>query len=95
MKVVPLEKTDMSLSDAAELAKSGTIILTRAGKPLAAINGLSGTDWEAVSLANNPRFRMLIEESRRSYRREGGISLEDVRNELGLKRPPSRRKKKR
>ena len=30
------------------------VILTRKGKPLAAVNDLSDADWESVSLANNP-----------------------------------------
>jgi len=34
--------------------------------------------------AHNPRFAALIEQSRRSYRDEGGISLEQLRRELGL-----------
>jgi hypothetical protein len=96
MKVVPVETTHLTLRDAAELSKGDTIILTRRGKPLAAIKDLSGSDWESVSLANNPRFRALIEESRSSYRNSGGIGLEELRNELGLKTPrrASRRKKK-
>jgi hypothetical protein len=95
MRVIPVEKTDLTLPDVAELAKRGTIILTRNGKPLAAVNDLSGSDWESVSLANNPRFRALIDASRRSFREQGGISLEELRKELGLKaRPrPSKRKK--
>ena len=83
MKVVPIENA--SLPDVAELARSGPVILTRRGKPLASVKDLSDSDWESISLANNPRFRELIEESRRSYREEGGISLEDLRKELGLK----------
>jgi len=85
MKVIPLEKTELSLPEAAELAKAGTIILTRRGKPLAAIKNLSGSDWESVSLADDPRFRALIEESRHSYREEGGISLDEIRKQLRLK----------
>ncbi len=93
MNVVPIEKA--SLADVAELARSGTVILTRKGKPLAAVKDLSNSDWESVSLANNPRFREIIEDSRRSYREEGGISLEELRKELGLKaKKPSRRGKK-
>ena len=94
MKVVPLEKTDLTLPDIAELAKGGTVILTRKGKPLAAIKDLSGSDWESVSLANSPRFRALIEESRRAYQDQGGISLEGLRRELGLKAPPHAPRKK-
>jgi len=96
MNVIPLEKNDFTLSELVDLARSGPVILTRKGKPLTAVKDLSDTDWESLSLANNPRFRELIEESRRSYREEGGISLEDLRKELGLKaRKRSRPRKKR
>jgi hypothetical protein len=46
-------------------------------------------------LTSNPRFAALIEESRRSYREKGGISLDDVRRELGLKKDGRRRAPKR
>jgi hypothetical protein len=90
MNVVEIENAN--LREVTELARSGTVILTRNGKPLAAVKDLSQSDWESVSLAANPRFRDLIEQSRRSYREEGGIGLEDLRKELGLKtRRTSRR----
>ena len=90
MNVVEIENAN--LREVADLARSGTVILTRDGKPLAAVKDLSQSDWESVSLAANPRFRDLIEQSRRSYREEGGIGLEDLRKELGLKtRRTSRR----
>jgi hypothetical protein len=95
MKVVALEESDVTVPDLAEMAKDGPVILTRNGKPLAAVKDLSGSDWESVALANNPRFLALIEESRRSHREEGGISLDDLRAELGLKpKPRPRRRKK-
>jgi|GEM_PF-1290866 len=85
MNVVPLEKTKLTLPGAADLAKSGTVILTKNGKPLAAIKHLTGLDWESLALADNPRFQALIEESRRAYRIEGALSLSQVCQELGLK----------
>ncbi|HXG11084.1 MAG TPA: hypothetical protein VNK04_15095 [Gemmataceae bacterium] len=95
MKVIPLEKVELTLPEVADMAKAGPVILTRNGRPLAAVKDLSGSDWESVSLANNPQFAALIEESRRSYREEGGISLDDLRKELGLKpRPRARGRKK-
>lgn len=36
------------------------------------------------SLANNPRFQALIEESRKSYREKGGIPLEDIERKLKM-----------
>src|ERR1700674_1456236 len=98
MKVVPVEQADLTFPELAERAKAGPVILTRKGKPLASIKDLSGSDWESISLANNPRFLALIEESRRSYREEGGIPLDEVRQELGLtttvKRTTPRKHKK-
>jgi hypothetical protein len=85
MKVVPLEQTTLTMTVLAELVKEGPVILTRDGQPLLAVKDVSGSDWESVSLASNPRFMALIEESRRSYRENGGISLGEVRRELDSK----------
>lgn len=89
MKTVAVEDTTLSAEDLARMAEQEPIILTRNGQPLVAVKDLSGSDWESVSLAHNPKFIAIIEESRRSYREQGGISLEEVRKELGLK-PPRR-----
>jgi hypothetical protein len=94
MKVVRIEDAQLTLPEVAELAKAGPVILTRKGKPLAAVRDLSHADWESVSLANNPRFIALIEASRRSYQDEGGIDLDDLRKELGLKPPPRPRRRR-
>jgi hypothetical protein len=94
MKTVELEKTTLTASALASLAKNGTVILTRKGKPLVSVKDLSGSDWESISLANNPRFLALIEESRRSYRQHGGISLAEIRRELGLTRKARQPKSK-
>jgi hypothetical protein len=95
MNRVELENTELSIPDLAELAKTGTVILTRHGKALAAVKTLPGADWESISLANNPQFRALIEESRRSYREQGGQSLDEIRTELGLAAKGRRAKAKR
>ena len=84
MKKVEVEGTTLTVPELAELAKQGPVILTRRGKPSAAVKDLAGSDWESIALANNPRFLALIEESRQSYRKHGGISLDALCQELGL-----------
>ena len=84
MNRVEVHGNPLTVADLAELAEKETVILTRKGKPLAAVKNLAGGDWESIALANNPRFLALIEESRRAYRKDGGISLDVVRHELGL-----------
>jgi len=91
MKVIPLEETSLTVPELADLVKEGPVILTRNGQPLISVRDVSGSDWESVSLASNPQFMALIDESRRSYREEGGIGLDDLRRELGLSKGTSRR----
>lgn len=88
MKAIALEDSVLTVEQLAEIAREQPVILTRKGKPVVAVNDLSGSDWESISLANNPRFVELIEQSRRAYREEGGISLAEVRKRLGLKSKP-------
>jgi hypothetical protein len=85
MKVLPIEGNKKSIAELAQMAKNGPVILTRDGRPLAAVRDLSGKDWESVSLANNPQFMAIIESSRRSFRIKGGIGIDQVRQQLGLK----------
>ena len=68
MTVVSVEDEGLTVSAMAELARKGTIILTRGGKPLVAVKDLSGSDWESISLANNPEFQAIIDRYE-----EGGV----------------------
>jgi hypothetical protein len=88
MKVVPLEGSTMTVPELVELAKDEVVILTRDGQPLISVRDVSGSDWESASLAHNPQFAALIEQSRRSYRDQGGIPLEQLRRDLGLEKTP-------
>ena len=94
MKLIDVEKTNLSLPDLATLAKEGLVVLTRHGKPLVAVRDLVGADWESIALADDPHFISLIEESRRQYREQGGTSLEELRKELALKPAPRHRSNK-
>ena len=85
MKTVAVEDTTLTAEDLATMAQKELVILTRKGNPLVAVKNLSGADWESVSLANNPKFIALVEASRCSYREQGGITLDEIRQELGLK----------
>ena len=72
------------MPELAELVKEGTVILTRNGQPLLAVKDVSGSDWESVALASNPRFMAIIEKSRQSYKQAGGIGLDELSRELGI-----------
>ncbi len=91
MTIIAIENTAISVAD---LANTGPVVLTRNDQPVVAVNALAGADWESIRLASNPHFIALIEDARREYREQGGVTLEEVRTELGLKLAPARRSRK-
>jgi antitoxin (DNA-binding transcriptional repressor) of toxin-antitoxin stability system len=58
------------------------VIITKKGRPVAALVSIPNADIETVSLSNNPRFIALIERSRARQKSEGGISSEEMRRRL-------------
>lgn len=60
--------------------------MTRKGKPIAALVSLENADLETVALGTNRKFLALIERSRARHREEGGISADEMRRRLGVKK---------
>lgn len=86
MKTVEITKAKQSLASYARQVKKNPVVVTRDGKPMAALVGLSNSDWESVSLSNNPRFLELIERSRNFRKRNGSLTLRQLRKRLGLQK---------
>jgi hypothetical protein len=84
MKLIPLENASLTVRELAAMAKEESIVITENGEPVLSVKNVAGSDWESVALASNPRFQALIEESRRAYREQGGIGIEQIRQELGI-----------
>ncbi len=80
------------LSEYIRETSKGAIVVTKRGKPLAALIDVSDADRETVSLSTNPRFLAILERSRARMEREGGISSDEMRRRLGLK-PRARRRR--
>lgn len=82
MKTVEVVKATLPLADYTKKVKKEPVIITREGKPVAALVGISNADIETVSLSNNPKFLALIERSRARQKAEGGIPTEEMRRRL-------------
>ena len=91
MRTIELDKATAPLRTYAEGAQRELLVVTRRGKPMAAIVPVGGYDLESLSLSTNPRFLEIIAESRKRLEEEGGISIEEVRRRLKIP-PPKRRK---
>ncbi len=82
MRTIALENHDSALREIINLISQEPLVVTEKGKPLAAIVGIDQDTIEALALGNNPDFLAIIARSRESYRRHGGISLDEIRREL-------------
>ena len=94
MKAV--EITDATLADYGRRSRKDTWVLTRRGKPVAAVVPISSeADLETFGLSHNPRFLEIVNRSWASYKKDGGVSLEEMRRRHGPERKVSRRRKAR
>jgi antitoxin (DNA-binding transcriptional repressor) of toxin-antitoxin stability system len=94
MKAV--EITEATLADYGRRARKDTWVLTRNGRPVAAVVPIrSGADLESFGLSHNPRFIEIVNRSWESYRKSGGVSLEEMRRRHGPRRTTARRRKAR
>lgn len=65
MKFVGVREAQAQLSGLVDESQRERVVLTRHGQPIAVLTGVAGKDLEAL-LVQDPEFRKLIEERRRS-----------------------------
>jgi len=99
MKTVEMTKATAPLADYAREVDKEPLIVTKRGRPVAALMPIENADDETVSLSTNRRFLALIERSRQRHDTEGGISTEEMRRRLRVPlrktKPKSRRPRSR
>ena len=85
MKTIDVANAKAPLTRYAATALKEAVIVTKNGKPMAAVVSLEGTDWETVRLSLNPKFIAIIERARERRKREGGFSATQLRREFKIK----------
>lgn len=86
MKRIEIADATASLSDYTRRTRKEPLLVTRHGKPVAALMPLTKADWETISLSTNLKFMAIIKHSRTSHKRGLGLSTEAMRRRLGSKR---------
>lgn len=84
MKKLDMGEATAPLSEYARQVNEEPLIITIAGKPVAALVPIENADLETVTLSTHPKFLALIERSRTRHKTAGGISSADMRRRLGV-----------
>jgi prevent-host-death family protein len=93
MKRVPLSEVKDDLSRYVQLATHEEIIVTRHGRPAAVLIGFEDEDdWFDYQMEHDPRFIARMETARRSLEAGQGVSIEEVRSQLGVGTKPRTRR---
>lgn len=93
MKAIELSDATGTLSDYAKARRKDTLVLTRRGKPVAAVVPVEDVDdWQDLVVRSHPDFVALIERSRRPSKPGTGIPLEEMRRRYGLPRGAARKR---
>jgi prevent-host-death family protein len=92
MKTLEMAEATASLAEYARANRRQTLVLTRRGRPFAALVPIATpTDLENLTVSASPEFQALIAESRRVNPPGTGRSTEEVRRALArrrARRPP-------
>ena len=82
MKTLEIKDATEPLADYAREVDKETVIVTKDGKPVAALVSLENVDRETLKLSTNPAFIELIERSREEQKSKGGLSSAEMRRRL-------------
>ena len=95
MRTVDISQAGDSLPEYGRRKRGETWVLTRRGRPVAAVVPLDDEEYFSMRLANDPRFIEMIERSRASYKASGGVYLAEMRRKYGAPTKPRRRSRPR
>jgi hypothetical protein len=84
MKKLNIAELSASLLEYVQALGDEPVALLHEGNPVAVLMPTPNSDMESVSLGLNPKFLAMIERSKESLIRDGGLSTEEVRRHLGL-----------
>jgi antitoxin (DNA-binding transcriptional repressor) of toxin-antitoxin stability system len=82
MKSVEIAEATAALKEYAEQLTKEPIVVTRRGKAIAALVRLRPSDLESLLVNENPAFKRIVRRSRASYKRDGGLTREQLEEQL-------------
>ena len=93
MRTVDISQAAGSLPEYGRRKRGETWVLTRRGRPVAAVVPLDDEDFFSMRLTSDPQFIETIERARARYAANGGRSLAAIRRKHGLESKTPRRRR--
>jgi len=91
MKIAPLAQVKDKLSAYVNESQATPIIITKNGKAVALLTGITkDDDLDSLLLANNPRFVAILKEARTRVLKTGGIKHGDFWKQMAKRRQAAR-----
>src|SRR5260370_26109837 len=96
MKIASVADVKSQFSAILKASESGPVVVTRNGKPVAAIVGIKDEDeFERLLMSHSPRLRSILEASREQIRRGEVLTHDEFWAEIEASRRSTRRSRKR
>jgi len=99
MKIAPVAEVKARLSAFVEESRSGPVVITRNGKPVAVLLAVGNEDeLESLLLAHSPRLRAILDAGRKQLQAGSGVSHDEFWQDVEEAPPkpkgkPGRRKR--
>ena len=87
MTTLSLEQPGASLRDMIDLLRQGPVVITEHGRPVMTVLAVDEDDAFAWSMGQSRELMAVVQEARQELRETGGLSLAEMRRNLGL--PPN------
>jgi len=95
MKIAPLFEVKNRLSEYVKETASGPVVITKNGKPCAALIHLEADeDMESFLLSHNQRFLNLLDQAAAKAQKQGGTPLSEVIDEVNRRSRKRSREKR-
>jgi prevent-host-death family protein len=79
MKIAPIAEIKAQLSAFIKASEEGPVVITKNGKPVAVLLGISDEDeLERLALAYSKKFQRLLDEAEKRIRATGGITHDEL-----------------
>lgn len=82
---INLEECDANIQKFVEsFEKTDPVVFYKSGKPQYILGGIDNFEWEVLSLSQNHAFMNYLEQARQRGKREGTMSIGEVRKRLEI-----------